>query len=100
MKKTLIFLFVIILLSCSYLLQGKHSLIKVFEIVNPTSIYLDLNNNLVFDEKEPVIVHDVFFIDKNIDYSSDEVLGILTSQEKLFLDYFSCSCCLLLRRYE
>ena len=89
MKKTLIFLFVIILLSCSYLLQGKHSLIKVFEIVNPTSIYLDLNNNLVFDEKEPVIVHDVFFIDKNIDYSSDEVLGILTSQEKLFLDYFA-----------
>ena len=67
MKKTLFSLFFLLLFACGYFIQAQFGFVKVLDVVSPTSVYLDLNNKLIFDEKEPIVVENIFFIDKNTD---------------------------------
>ena len=62
---------------------------KVFEVKNPSEIFIDLNNNLVFDEKEPFVFDNIHYINKNTNLESYPILKQLTDNEKFFLEYMA-----------
>ena len=60
---------------------------KVFEVKTPNEIYIDLNKNLIFDEKYPVVVQNLHYVNSNTDLKQYPVLQQLTEDEKFFLEY-------------
>ena len=62
---------------------------RVFKIESPEKIYIDINKNNIFDEKEPVIIKDINYIKVNEDYSSNDILKQLKPEQKIFLSYMA-----------
>ncbi len=89
MKKFLSSLVILFILVCAYYLQENSSYMKVLQINSPCSIFVDTNKNLIFDETEPIISENIFFIKKDKNYSDDKILGGLRDNEKFFLNYFA-----------
>lgn len=86
--KKLCFLLIIIFSGISlFALYEKNSYKKVLKIESPNSLYIDINNNFVFDEKEPFIVKDIDFI--SIDKKDDDFLSSFSFEERIFLDYMA-----------
>lgn len=89
MKKFLGSLIILFILVCAYYLQENSSYMKVLQINSPCSIFVDTNKNLIFDETEPIVSENIFFIEKDKNYSDDKILGSLRDNEKFFLNYFA-----------
>ena len=66
---------------------GKES--KVFLIESPTSFYVDLNKNFVFDEREPFQLANIHHIKENTDYSSDLIFKNLSKTQRFLLENFA-----------
>ena len=77
----LIFIFLII---SSYLYYEDQTKCAVYRIVSPTEIFIDINRNLIYDEKEPIKVEDLHYI--NMDNNPIEFKD-LTENQKFFLNY-------------
>lgn len=89
MKKTLFILTVIFSSLIFYLGVnfGKES--KVFLIESPTSFYIDLNKNFVFDEREPFQLANINYIKEKEDYSADPVFKNLSKTQRFLLENFA-----------
>ncbi len=87
-KNYLIALIIVVIIVMPFIFQTKEGR-KVFKIENPTHIYLDLNNNGIFDETQPLVVSGFKYIDKNADYSKNPILKALTKEQKIFLEYLA-----------
>lgn len=62
---------------------------RVFYIKNPSEIFIDLNKNLIFDEKKPVVLNNIKYVSKNIDFNKYPILKELTDDEIFFLEYMA-----------
>lgn len=84
MKKLYYFIFLIILSIAIFLLEATQEECKVFKIISPTEIFIDVNKNLIFDEEVPITL-------QNIDYiklgKNPGEFDNLTAEEKIFLNY-------------
>lgn len=89
MKKFLSSLIVLFILLCAYYLQENSSYMKVLQINSPCSVFVDTNKNLIFDETEPIVLQNIFYIQPDKNYSADRILGNLRDTEKFFLNYFA-----------
>lgn len=87
MKKLYIFILIIFCTLSVYLYRYKYDFCKVFKIITPVSFYADINKNLIFDEKEPIFVNNLLYICLDDDYSDDEILSELTTEQKIFIQY-------------
>ena len=77
----LIFIFLII---SSYLYYEDQTKCAVYRIVSPTEIFIDINRNLIYDEKEPIKVENLHYI--NMENNPIEFKA-LTENQKFFLNY-------------
>lgn len=77
----LIFIFLII---SSYLYYEDQTKCAVYRIVSPTEIFIDINRNLIYDEKEPIKVENLHYI--NMENNPIEFKD-LTENQKFFLNY-------------
>lgn len=77
----LIFIFLII---SSYLYYEDQTKCAVYRIVSPTEIFIDINRNLIYDEKEPIKVENLHYI--NMENNPIEFKE-LTENQKFFLNY-------------
>ena len=83
--KALYSLFILILfIVASILYYEDQTSYAVYRIVSPTEIFIDTNRNLIYDEKEPIKVENLYYI--NIDNNPIEFKD-LTENEKFFLNY-------------
>ncbi len=83
--KALYSLFILILfIVASILYYEDQTSYAVYRIVSPTEIFIDTNKNLIYDEKEPIKVENLHFI--NMDNNPIE-FQYLTENEKFFLNY-------------
>ncbi len=57
---------------------------KILKIVSPTEIYVDLNKNLIFDEKEPLKYNHLNYIKIE---NNPEIFKDLTELQKFFYNY-------------
>ncbi|MBQ3641226.1 hypothetical protein II906_04790, partial [bacterium] len=89
MKHLSILILIVICLSSAYLFYDKGSYHKVFSVDSPVSIYVDLNSNLIRDEKEPFYISDIFFADRNKDYSSDKDFKSVPFEKILIADFYA-----------
>jgi hypothetical protein len=89
MKKDYIIIITVIIIIFAAILSIPKELFKVHKIENPATVYIDTNNNYIFDEKEPFIVENLYYIDKNTDYSNHPVFKNLTEEQKILLEYMS-----------
>ncbi len=87
MKKFFVLFIVFFTLLTFYIPYCKNNYIKIHKIISPTEIYLDFNKNLIFDETQPVKINNIYFVDKNSDYTKFPLLNELSQKEKLFFDY-------------
>lgn len=83
MKKLFNYLIILLLSSCIYLYQENKSYCKVFKIISPTEIYVDLNKNLIFDEKSPIEIKDLYYI---CSQKKDDNFS-LSKEESIFLNF-------------
>ena len=83
MKKFYIGLIITILFSCAYIYQEKQSVYKVFKIISPTEVYVDLNQNRIFDEKVPIKIKDLYYINTAIENTNFS----LSKEEIFFLNF-------------
>ena len=83
-KEFLIFPILFILVAAALYLIPKSNK-AVLKVDNPCKIYVDINNNGIFDEKEPYIIEDLYYIDENSDLSMFPILSDLTEEQKVFL---------------
>lgn len=84
MKKILGLIIFIILIICAMNINFGN---RVFNVETPSKIFIDLNNNFIFDEKDPVIISNLYYINQNTDFNKYPVLKSLTDDEKFFLEY-------------
>lgn len=77
----LIFIFLII---SSYLYYEDQTKCAVYRIVSPTEIFIDINRNLIYDEKEAIKVENLHYI--NMENNPIEFKE-LTENQKFFLNY-------------
>lgn len=89
MKKDFFIITLVIVVILSVILLLPKEGVKVLKIENPSTIFLDTNNNYIFDEKEPFIVENLYSIDKNADYSSHPIFKDLTTEQKILLEYMA-----------
>ena len=83
--KALYSLFILILLILSsYLYYEDQTKCAVYRIVSPTEIFIDINRNLIYDEKEPIKVENLHYI--NMENNPIEFKD-LTENQKFFLNY-------------
>lgn len=87
MKKLYIFILIIFCTLSMYLYRYKYDFCKVFKIVTPVSFYADTNKNFIFDETETITIENFLYININEDYSNDEILSELTTEQKIFIQY-------------
>ncbi len=87
MKKSILILFLILILTLLFINILPSEGYKVFKIENPKTIYIDTNNNSIFDENEPVIIENLYYIDENTDTANFPILDNLTEEQKVFLSY-------------
>ncbi len=86
MKKFLGLILFILLLSLSLFIDFGN---KVFLIQSPCEIFIDLNKNFIFDEKIPVNIPTVQYINNNTDMKKYPIFNTLTDDEKFFLEYMA-----------
>ncbi len=87
MKKLIVILAFVLLAEIGFYLQyATENKCKVLKIDSPCEIYIDYNKNLIFDEKQPFRLTNIYFIEYEKDYSDDEILSQLTAEEKFFLN--------------
>lgn len=84
MKKLYYLLIFILFILSSISVFEKQNKFKVFQIDSPTKIYVDINNNYIFDEKEPIVYNSINFINLNENPKDFENLSY---EEKFFLNY-------------
>ena len=89
MKKLYTFLLFLLIISCLYISIDGNSLYKVLKINSPNSIFIDFNKNFIFDEKNPLLINNIYYIKSYDDYSEDEIFRNLSSEEKLLFEYFA-----------
>lgn len=89
MKKILIPFIVILIFGCFLINKEKSAFYKVFFINSPTDFFIDYNKNFIFDETEPFTIKDILYISKNKDYSKDEILNLLSDEQKFLFEYFA-----------
>ena len=83
--KALYSLFILILLILSsFLYYEDQTKCAVYRIVSPTKIFIDINRNLIYDEKEPIKVENLHYI--NMENNPIEFKD-LTENQKFFLNY-------------
>ncbi len=89
MKKFIVlFIFIINLLSIFFYTQLSN-IYKIFKVVSPIEIYVDLNKNLVFDEKEPCKIKNIHYIGEELNPDLFPVINEINEEEKFFLKYMS-----------
>lgn len=84
MKKLFYFIFLIILSAAIFFFDEYKFECKVFKIVSPTEIFVDINKNLIFDENQPIILPNIDYI--KLDKNPAE-FDNLTTEEKIFFNY-------------
>lgn len=89
MKKILLFLAIILSIFTCFFYYESSSFCKIFKIESPLSIYIDKNQNFIFDEKKPFILKNIHYINYNSNYVNDEILRVLTPDQKFFLEYMA-----------
>ncbi len=86
MKKLFSVVLIIIILSVFiYILNETKNVHKVFKIKSPIEIFIDTNNNLIFDEKEPFVLVNVHYIEP--DTNTSDFGFNLTSEQKFLISY-------------
>ncbi len=87
MKRKIFIILTLFIISFFILYLLPEEGFKILKINSPLSIYIDLNKNYIFDEKTPVTIENIFYINKNTDYSNHPVFKNLSEEQKLFLEY-------------
>ena len=87
-KNILLFICIIAILLLFFYIQSNNKC-KVYKIVSPNIIFVDINKNFIFDENSPLILSDVHCIEKDSDLDKYPILKNLSYEEKFFLDYKS-----------
>lgn len=82
MKKSFIILAIISAILSSYFIYEKQSYYKVHKIISPDTIFVDTNNNFIFDEKTPIKINNIYYLEK------DENIN-LTKEKELIINYFT-----------
>ena len=62
---------------------------RVFNAETPSEIFVDKNKNFIFDEKTPVIIPNLYYINQNTDFNKYPIFKSLTGDEKFFLEYMA-----------
>ncbi len=89
MKKLLIILTVFIIFITIFVTLDNKSKYKIIKINSPISFYIDENKNSILDEKSPVYINNIYFVELKSDYTNNSILKELEPKEKLFLEYFA-----------
>ena len=93
MKKILISTF-LIFFSIGVFTYTQHSKVeKVLKINSPFEIYIDENRNLIFDEKTPISLTNIYYINSNTDFNKFPKLKALSDNEKFILEYLALEKC-------
>ena len=66
---------------------------KVLKITSPFEIYIDKNRNLIFDEKNPISLTSIFYVNENTDLNKFPKLKVLSDDEKFILKYLALEKC-------
>ncbi len=86
MCKKILFVFLSFLLIVLYLLYDKETYHKVLDISSPVDVFVDVNKNFIFDEKTPVHISEIYYINAYQNYDKS-VFQKLTFEQKFFLEY-------------
>ena len=89
MKKFLFVLTTLFFVLICFIAYKNSSYVRVLKINSPVCIYVDKNRNFIFDEKEPFIYDNIFYVKSDEDYSSDTILKNLTFEQKFILEYLA-----------
>ncbi len=88
MKKIIIFILICLMsLLIIYSTEKLNNYKKVLKVESPVTIYIDYNNNLIFDEKEPFFVKNIYYIEPNTNLKNTEYLKNFSEDEKFLLSY-------------
>ena len=86
MCKKILFVFLSFLLIVLYLLYDKETYHKVLDISSPVDVFVDVNKNFILDEKTPVHISEIYYINAYQNYDKS-VFQKLTFEQKFFLEY-------------
>lgn len=89
MKKILGAFIILSIFLCFIVYYSELKYHKVFKILSPVRVFVDLNSNYIFDETEPFILDDIHYINSASDYSSDSILSSLSFEQIFILEYFA-----------
>ncbi len=91
MKKIFLLISTIILALLILYTTRITTLYKVFKIVSPNKIYIDLNNNYIFDERNSVTIKDIYYLDNFTNLYKYPYFKDLSEDEVFFISYKSNS---------
>ena len=86
MKKLYIILILILFALSLFISYNKKCLHHVIRVETPTCVYIDLNNNYIFDEKEPLTISNIHFLNRYEKEKNTYLISNLNEKECLFLN--------------
>lgn len=93
MKKILISTFLIFFAIGVFTYTQVSKLEKVLKINTPFEIYVDENKNLIFDEKTPIKLSNIYYFNHNTDLKKFPEFKNLSSEQKFLLEYLALDKC-------
>lgn len=87
MKKLYLTLVLIFFASSIFISYNKKDFHHVIKIQTPTSIFIDINNNYIFDEKEPINIDKIYFVKKFTEEQNAYIKSKLSEEECFFLNF-------------
>lgn len=89
MKKIFLLILPIILALFIFCNSQFNTYCRVIKVISPIEIFIDLNNNFIFDEQKPVTIKDVYYLDKFINLYKSPLFNNLSDDEIFFVSYMS-----------
>ena len=86
---TFLILFAIGVISYTYI----STKVKVLKINSPFEIFVDENNNLIFDEKSPIKLTNIYYFNANTDLKIFPIFKTLSKEQKFILEYLALDKC-------
>ncbi len=87
MKKFILIVAILTITFIIFVITENQKYNRVLKVISPVEIYVDINNNLIFDEKDSIKVKNLYFIDKDSNLDNHDILKDLSETEKFFIEY-------------
>ena len=89
MKKIIISILLIFLAIGVFTYTQVSKVEKVLMMNSPFEIYIDENRNLIFDEKTPIKLTNIYYFNSNTDFKKFPKFKSLSQEEKFLLEYLA-----------